>query len=157
MFLLQTDPPKKELLPPNDALGVTIILIVVSYNGEEFVRVGYYVNVDYSDAEKKENPPEIIEWNAVSRSILADKPRVTKFPIAWDGKVNSELTMPVLPPSELDELQDELVDAENEGDDDNGDSPMLMSEGGRDGRVEGMAVDMMNNPFNNTEMVTSTF
>lgn len=49
--------------------------------GQEFVRVGYYVNNDYDDEKLKEEPPQKILIDRVQRNILTDKPRVTKFPI----------------------------------------------------------------------------
>jgi hypothetical protein len=34
------------------------------------------------------NPPETIQVDNLVRSILADKPRITKFNINWDSDVN---------------------------------------------------------------------
>ena len=45
---------------------MTIVLIVCSYLGKEFVRVGYYVNNDYLDNELRENPPDIPQLDKVS-------------------------------------------------------------------------------------------
>jgi histone chaperone ASF1 len=53
-----------------------------SYNGtQEFFRVGYYVNNAYSDEfpELVENPPNVPDINKLTRHILTEKPRVTKF------------------------------------------------------------------------------
>lgn len=33
------------------------MLLTCSYKEKEFVRVGYYVNNEYSDSELRENPP----------------------------------------------------------------------------------------------------
>lgn len=52
-----------------------------SYQGQEFVRVGYYVNNDYEDEQLRAEPPQKVLIDKVQRNILADKPRVTKFPI----------------------------------------------------------------------------
>jgi len=60
-----------------------VILLTCSYLAREFVRVGYYVNNEYTDEELRENPPSPPRYDLVTRSILADKPRVTRFPIAW--------------------------------------------------------------------------
>lgn len=49
--------------------------------GQEFVRVGYYVNNDYDDEQLREEPPPKVLIDRIQRNILADKPRVTKFPI----------------------------------------------------------------------------
>ncbi|CAG8774642.1 1203_t:CDS:1, partial [Racocetra fulgida] len=41
-----------------ELLDVTVIIITCSYNDQEFVRVGYYVNNEYIEEELRENPPE---------------------------------------------------------------------------------------------------
>merc|ERR1712078_514698 len=64
--------------------GVTAILLTCSYRGKEFIRVGYYLNNEYTDEELRENPPSRPQIDRLSRNILADKPRVTKFPIDFD-------------------------------------------------------------------------
>ena len=71
-------------IPADDAVGVTVILITASYRGQEFVRVGYYVNNEYDDPELKDNPPTEPLFNKLARTIAADQPRVTKFKINWD-------------------------------------------------------------------------
>ena len=53
--------------------------------GKEFIRIGYYVNVEYLDAELKENPPEVPVVSALSRTILTDHPRVTRFAVDFDN------------------------------------------------------------------------
>jgi hypothetical protein len=69
-------------------LGVTAILLTCSYNNQEFFRVGYYVNNVYDNEEMNFNPPETIQIDHIVRSVLADKPRITKFNINWDSDVN---------------------------------------------------------------------
>ncbi len=64
---------------------MTIILLTCCYRAQEFLRVGYYVNNEYADAARREEPPPEPEVGALARHILADKPRVTKFPIEWDA------------------------------------------------------------------------
>ena len=44
-------------IPPEDVLGVTVVLLTCSYRDHEFVRIGYYVNNEYTDPELNENPP----------------------------------------------------------------------------------------------------
>lgn len=56
-FVFQADSPNSSKLPPEDAVGVTVVLLTCSYKGSEFVRVGYYVNNEYDDPESAENPP----------------------------------------------------------------------------------------------------
>ena len=96
-FVLQADAPDPTQLPPDEILGVTVVLVTCSYREREFIRVGYYVNNEYVDP----NPPPVVmgedgepikpvppkypqlDLNHVHRQILADKPRVTKFAIPW--------------------------------------------------------------------------
>ncbi|KAK9815498.1 hypothetical protein WJX72_004699 [[Myrmecia] bisecta] len=83
-FVFQADAPDQSKLPPEDVVGVTLILLTCSYRGKEFIRVGYYVNNEYYDEELRESPPENPMFDRLVRNILADKPRVTKFPVEFD-------------------------------------------------------------------------
>ncbi|KAL5553345.1 hypothetical protein UlMin_040746 [Ulmus minor] len=80
-FVLQADPPDPSKIREEDIIGVTVLLLTCSYLGQEFIRVGYYVNNDYDDEQLREEPPPKVLVDRVQRNILADKPRVTKFPI----------------------------------------------------------------------------
>lgn len=74
-------------LPQTDIVGVTAILLTCSYNNiQEFFRVGYYVNNAYSEQfpEMIENPPAMPDISKLTRHILVEKPRVTKFQIDWE-------------------------------------------------------------------------
>jgi histone chaperone ASF1 len=105
-FVLQADAPDPSQLAQDDLLGVTVVLVTCSYKEREFVRVGYYVNNEYHDPnapapappaaaavgpdgtplETTPAPPQIpnpVPLEHIQRQILADKPRVTKFPISW--------------------------------------------------------------------------
>lgn len=79
--MLQADPPDPSRIREEDIIGVTVLLLTCSYLGQEFVRVGYYVNNDYDDEQLREEPPTKVLVEKVQRNILSDKPRVTKFPI----------------------------------------------------------------------------
>ncbi|EDV97572.1 histone chaperone asf1 [Drosophila grimshawi] len=89
IFVFQADPPDVSKIPEPDAVGVTIVLLTCSYRGQEFVRVGYYVNNDYADQEMRENPPTKPLFDKLTRNILASKPRVTRFKINWDDGLGS--------------------------------------------------------------------
>lgn len=103
-FVLQADAPDPSKLPPEDLLGVTVVLVTCSYKEREFVRVGYYVNNEYHDPNappptinadgQQEQPPlpKPIPVEYIQRQILADKPRVTKFPISWGEEPNPAAT-----------------------------------------------------------------
>ncbi|EIE18841.1 anti-silence-domain-containing protein [Coccomyxa subellipsoidea C-169] len=83
-FIFQADPPDHSKLPQDDIVGVTVLLLTCSYQSKEFIRVGYYVNNEYMEEELRETPPEKAQIDRLSRSILADKPRVTRFPVEFD-------------------------------------------------------------------------
>jgi len=84
MFVFQADCPDEKQLPPQDAVGVTVVLLTCSYKKAEFVRVGYYVSNDYIDPELRENPPTSPIYEQLQRNILASEPRITRFNICWD-------------------------------------------------------------------------
>jgi len=89
MFVFQADPPDTAKIPVADVVGVTVVLLTCAYKGREFVRVGYYVNNEYTDPEMKENPPTTPIFEKLTRNILATQPRVTRFKIEWDdSKMN---------------------------------------------------------------------
>ncbi|KAL3142073.1 hypothetical protein ABBQ32_004701 [Trebouxia sp. C0010 RCD-2024] len=100
------------------------MLLTCSYNQQEFMRVGYYVSTDYFEEEYREmesppNPPLIHKYVArpcmcfhqhyskqcmirfhccdcrLVRNILADKPRVTRFPIDFDAVSAAPAVKPV--------------------------------------------------------------
>ncbi|KAM1193731.1 hypothetical protein ACFX13_020980 [Malus domestica] len=87
-FVFQADPPDPSKIREEDIIGVTVLLLTCSYLGQEFVRVGYYVNNDYDDEQLREEPPSKVLVDRVQRNILADKPRVTKFPINFHPENN---------------------------------------------------------------------
>ncbi|CAL5419298.1 unnamed protein product [Camellia sinensis] len=96
-FVFEADPPDPSKIREEDIIGVTVLLLTCSYMGQEFVRVGYYVNNDYNDEQLREEPPQKVLVDRVQRNILADKPRVTKFPINFQPENNKHGEQP--PPS----------------------------------------------------------
>jgi len=84
MFVFEAAPPDPAKIPGNDVIGVTAVIMTCSYRNREFVRVGYYVNNDYTDPELKENPPSSPLYDKLQRDIFATKPIVTRFKIDWD-------------------------------------------------------------------------
>jgi len=96
MFVFQADPPDQTKIPVCDAVGVTVVLLTCGYKGQEFVRVGYYVNNSYTDPEMQESPPDTPVFEKLQRNILGSQPRVTKFKIDWDDAKDSEN----IPPTE---------------------------------------------------------
>lgn len=65
-------------IPTSDLLGVTALLLTCSYRGKEFVRVGYYVNIEYTDPELLDptkplpDPPVI---SKLQRNVMAGEAR----------------------------------------------------------------------------------
>ncbi|BHF69265.1 ASF1 anti-silencing function 1 [Sparganum proliferum] len=51
---LEEDPKK---IPAEDLVGVTVVLIQALYRDQEFIRVGYYVNNEYTKEELRNEPP----------------------------------------------------------------------------------------------------
>lgn len=98
MFVFQADSPNPERIPEADLVGVTVVLLTCSYRSAEFIRVGYYVNIDYKEAELREANPSPPIWDKLQRNILATNPRVTKFKINWDNAGESNENTENQPP-----------------------------------------------------------
>ncbi|KAI0005760.1 histone deposition protein Asf1 [Xylariaceae sp. FL0662B] len=96
-FIFEADAPKTNRIPDADILGVTVILLTCSYDGREFVRVGYYVNNEYESDELNADPPSRPIVEKIRRNVLADKPRVTRFAIKWDSEASAP---PEFPPEQ---------------------------------------------------------
>ena len=62
-------------------MGVTVVLITCSYLEQEFIRIGYYVNNEAEEGQG-EGPVPV---ESIYRNVLAERPRVTRFPIQWDA------------------------------------------------------------------------
>ncbi|XP_054764515.1 histone chaperone ASF1-like [Lytechinus pictus] len=105
MFVFQANPPDPTKIPQGDILGVTVVLITCSYREQEFIRVGYYVNNEYSDPElnecnESEKQPIVPQFDKVTRNILHTKPRVTRFTIDWDDPPLTDCeNIPPMPPN----------------------------------------------------------
>ena len=85
-FEFTGDAPIVNKIPENDVLGVAAILLCCSYNEQEFFRCGYYLNITYDNEEMNINNPEKIEVNHLVRNLLADKPRIVRYEIDWEGE-----------------------------------------------------------------------
>ena len=60
--------------------------LMCAMQGKEFVRVGYYVTVEYQDEKLREEPPEMERPDPalLQRNILHTEPRVTRYLVEWD-------------------------------------------------------------------------
>eukprot|EP01126_Amoeba_proteus_P022509 TRINITY_DN2270_c0_g1_i3.p1 TRINITY_DN2270_c0_g1~~TRINITY_DN2270_c0_g1_i3.p1 ORF type:complete len:215 (-),score=48.77 TRINITY_DN2270_c0_g1_i3:98-742(-) len=116
-FVFQADPPDYTKIPKSDVLGVTVLLLTCSYKEKEWIRVGYYVSNEYMEPIDMEHPPSTLELSKVSRKILADQPRVTRFPIPWD-EVRKDEPLPVEEGVQELEVEEESSDGEESEEDD---------------------------------------
>jgi len=110
-FVMECPPPNHEIIPQQEVVSVTVMLLSGLYNDKEFVRVGYYVNNEYEKDEYKEEPPKKVIIEEVSRNILVNKPRVTKFNIPWDNEEDKDTDKKEF------EKQNEEAEEEEEDDD----------------------------------------
>ena len=91
MFVFQAEAPDHSKIPPKDILGITAVMIKCSYHQQEFVSVGYFVRCEYESEElrekEKENPSSTPDMSQpITRNILAEEPRVTRFRINWGDR-----------------------------------------------------------------------
>ncbi|GAX83476.1 hypothetical protein CEUSTIGMA_g10901.t1 [Chlamydomonas eustigma] len=108
-FVFEGNAPDHNKINEEDILGVTVVYLTCSYKGKEFIHIGYYLNNDYSDEELKENPPSKPNIPAITRTLLlADPPRVTRFPIDFDN-----YALLALPQSAATAIEDIAQDHEN--------------------------------------------
>ncbi|KAI9666446.1 MAG: Histone chaperone asf1 [Bathelium mastoideum] len=107
-FVFEADPPNLSRIPSAEILGVTVILLTCSYDGREFIRVGYYVNNEYTDEALNAEPPSKPIVEKVQRNILAEKPRVTRFAIKWDSEESAPAEFPPEQP-EADTAEDDAA------------------------------------------------
>ncbi|KAI8906685.1 histone chaperone ASF1B-like protein [Gorgonomyces haynaldii] len=84
-FVMEAPAPDHTKIPQEDLMGLTVVLVSCLYLGKEFIRVGYYLNNSNPDQPEDEEPV-MCEIEKIQRHILAEKPRVTRFPIEWDSK-----------------------------------------------------------------------
>lgn len=119
-FQFQVDPPNVEKIPPQDLLEVTVILLTCEYDSRELIRVGYYVYNQYDpESGLAEAPPATPQLDKITRTIMADHPRVTKYNIDFDepSKANA---MPE-PSADGGDAENDLMDTEINMEDDDDD------------------------------------
>lgn len=142
-FVLQADAPDPSTIPNSNILGVTVVLVTCSYKEQEFARIGYYVNNEYAEPYDPEvGPPQPIELNKVVRTILADKPRVTRFPINWTGKAEDEPQQQEEQAQAQTEGADDDMMMDDEGDCDEEDEEEEDDDGDDDGEIDLMQSSM---------------
>nr|UXY87282.1 ASF1-like histone chaperone [Cryptomonas sp.] len=77
--LLKVRPPNYENIEWEELTEVTIILLVISYQNKELIRIGYYLNNEFNHNDKI-NSKDSNRTHSVLRKILSDRPRITYFP-----------------------------------------------------------------------------
>jgi histone chaperone ASF1 len=85
-FTVDVEPPKKELIPADELVAVTVLQISFSFQGAEFISVSYYVNVEYFDGARK---TATRDPNLLGRCVLITKPAVTTREVNW-GALDEE-------------------------------------------------------------------
>ncbi|KAI1633061.1 ASF1 like histone chaperone-domain-containing protein [Biscogniauxia mediterranea] len=160
-FIFEADAPKTNRIPDADILGVTVVLLTCSYDGREFVRVGYYVNNEYETDELNADPPAKPIVEKIRRNVLADKPRVTRFAIKWDSEASAPPEFPPEQPDadlQADEEEYGAEELEEEGEDEadaaakNGESSAAAGAVVADGDAEMAGVEENGEPAEEDEM-----
>jgi histone chaperone ASF1 len=77
-ILLKIKPPDYKNIKLEEITEITVILLIVSYNNKELVRIGYYLNNEIV-FKNETNPTNSLEIDYILRKILSDKPRITYF------------------------------------------------------------------------------
>lgn len=129
-FVFEAPAPNLYLVPKDDQLDNSAVLISAKYKGNEFCRVGYYMRHEYpiefvnslrppSDGLSEIVEPELPCGEALKLDILlrlvdVENPRVTNYLIDWDAP-NEQL---VPPPAASDEVPDEDDILEEDDDED---------------------------------------
>lgn len=86
-FNFSVDPPDYQEIPQEHWIANMIILLTCQYKGQEFLRVGYFVEHAYSEDINNSNNGQWndgLNPNLVQRYILTDNPSITTFEISWD-------------------------------------------------------------------------
>jgi histone chaperone ASF1 len=81
-FVFRAPPPQLSRIPSKDVIGVTVMILWVSYRGADFCKVGYYVNNEWQgdEEEARRGAPDPAR---ISRDVLASRMKISKFAIDW--------------------------------------------------------------------------
>ena len=60
-----------------DVLGVTVVILFAAYRGNDFFKIGYFVN--------NEGPEDSTNASAIKRDVLMSKAKAVKMTIDWVG------------------------------------------------------------------------
>ncbi|VDK55161.1 unnamed protein product [Anisakis simplex] len=84
-FIFEADGPDPSKIPEDDIVGVTVLLLRCSYREQVFIKIGWFVTLEYTDPEMKENPPAVPILDQLQRTVCLDDIHVTTYPIKWDN------------------------------------------------------------------------
>lgn len=131
-FVFEAPAPNLFLVPKEDQLDNSAVVLSAKYRGREFCRIGYYMRHEYpieyvdslrppSDGLSEIVEPELpcgerLNLHYLQRIVDVDNPRVTHYLIDWDIP-NEQLVQPSAASEEVPD-EEELVDNEDEDDED---------------------------------------
>mmetsp|Transcript_95931 Transcript_95931/g.151026 ORF Transcript_95931/g.151026 Transcript_95931/m.151026 type:complete len:181 (+) Transcript_95931:32-574(+) len=93
-FVLESPPPPLTALQQSGIIlsdgqpDVGGLYISAAYRGKEFCRIGYFIRLEYDDAELQQNPPQVVQWDRFT--VALSKPTATLTPIKWDDRSGDE-------------------------------------------------------------------
>ncbi|TKR68689.1 hypothetical protein L596_030935 [Steinernema carpocapsae] len=90
-FTLEASAPDSTKISQDDIRGCTVLILTCKYQDEKFVKVGYYVSVDYTEEELRETPPEPVDISKLERCVKINDVRVSHFAIKWADEEASEV------------------------------------------------------------------
>lgn len=140
-FVFEASAPNLFLVPKDDQLDVSAIILSAKYKDREFCRVGYYMRHEYpqvfvdslrpategiSEVILPELPcGENLNLNVLQRNVYVDNPRVTNYIIDWDAP--NEQLLP--PPAATEEVPEEDLIGDDEEEEEEGEAEDEESQG----------------------------
>ncbi|KHN83200.1 putative histone chaperone asf-1 [Toxocara canis] len=71
-FSFEADSPDLSKIPEDDVVEVTVLPLRCSYHEQLFIKVGWFVTLDYTDPEMKQNPPTTLILGQLQRTVCLD-------------------------------------------------------------------------------------
>lgn len=84
-FVIEANAPNPALIANSDLLGSSVVFITGSYKLAHFVRIAYYLNLEYSEPIEPGTFPNPVDVSKLIRTIVDRSPIVTTFAIDWSG------------------------------------------------------------------------
>lgn len=86
-MLVNFKPPNWEIISTEEIIGITVIILAFWYGEDEFMRIGYYINNEWTE-EKIGSMGKlfVIKSEPIIRAILSDQPRITNYPCYFEGQ-----------------------------------------------------------------------